>query len=308
MTLFKKVYNSLYIDSGNINETVLIVGTGRSGTTWLEDLVNCDNKYRIMFEPFHSYKVKDLQTWQHRQYIKTKDNNPEYHQVVKKILSGNIRNSWIDRFNKKKIVRKRLIKDIRIHLMLPWLHYNFSFIPIIYIIRHPCAVASSKLAQNNWQSDLEPFLSQKELIADFFQPFVSHIKQAKSPFQKHIYLWCIENYFVLHQFKKDGLLPIFYEDICTQPMNEAKRIESYLGVNLSAKFTDVVQTPSALSNQKSAITLGQNPVTSWKNKMSIEMQQEALDICKLFGLDILYTREGMPAHSANEALNLFEML
>ena len=35
------------------SNTVLIAGSGRSGTTWLSEILNYNNDYRSIFEPFY---------------------------------------------------------------------------------------------------------------------------------------------------------------------------------------------------------------------------------------------------------------
>ena len=44
-------------DTKNINNTILVAGVGRSGTTLLAETINYDNQFRLMFEPFNKYKV-----------------------------------------------------------------------------------------------------------------------------------------------------------------------------------------------------------------------------------------------------------
>ena len=46
-----------FYDAKIINNTIIIAGVGRSGTTLLAETINYDNQFRLMFEPFHKYKV-----------------------------------------------------------------------------------------------------------------------------------------------------------------------------------------------------------------------------------------------------------
>jgi hypothetical protein len=38
--------------SGRFDDRLLILGEGRSGTTWLMNLLNFDDRYRCLIEPF----------------------------------------------------------------------------------------------------------------------------------------------------------------------------------------------------------------------------------------------------------------
>ena len=64
-----------YYDTKIINNTIIIAGVGRSGTTLLAETINYDNQFRLMFEPFHKYKVKTLSEMNYRLYISPFNNN-----------------------------------------------------------------------------------------------------------------------------------------------------------------------------------------------------------------------------------------
>ena len=101
------VYLDFDKDAAN---TIFLAGTGRAGTTWLSDLLNFDNSYRYMFEPFFPTYVNLVKKYRVRQYLRPDNNDEYYFNIAKKVLSGDIRNIWVDRFNKKilcsKIYRK----------------------------------------------------------------------------------------------------------------------------------------------------------------------------------------------------------
>jgi hypothetical protein len=53
-----KLVSELTRDLNNdFRNTIFLAGTGRSGTTWLSNIINYKNEYRYMFEPFQSKKV-----------------------------------------------------------------------------------------------------------------------------------------------------------------------------------------------------------------------------------------------------------
>ncbi len=45
------------IDFNDYRQTVFVSGVGRSGTTWVANIINYANDYRFMFEPFHPQRV-----------------------------------------------------------------------------------------------------------------------------------------------------------------------------------------------------------------------------------------------------------
>ena len=128
--------------------TVILSGTGRSGTTWVANLLNYDNDYRYMFEPFNHSMLNIIKKEEELPYLRPTNIDPRIYGLVKKVLSGRIKSSWINKYNRKLIARKRLVKEIHMNLTLKWIKLNFPEIPIILLLRHPFAVAYSKIRLN----------------------------------------------------------------------------------------------------------------------------------------------------------------
>ena len=300
----RKSLNRPIIDTGDYRRTVFLAGTGRSGTTWVEDLINARNDFRIMFEPFRSDKVELVSDWNYRQYLRCSDRSEKFLQPATAILSGNIRNEWIDCFNRKFISRKRLIKDIRANHILKWIKCNFPEIPIIMLLRHPCAVANSKL-KLNWETHLNDFLIQDELMEDFLSPFRNELQNVKTVFDKHIFMWCIENYVPLRQFSDGEMLVVFYENICMQPELEIENLFSFIGQEFSPASVNKSSIPSVLSRKQSAIMSGGDLVNSWRKSISDDQIERAVEILTIFGLQNIYNENDFPLVSGSDALNLF---
>lgn len=299
----KKIRSKLYVDyDRDYHNSVFLAGTGRSGTTWVSNAINYNNEYRYIFEPFHSYKVNICKKYKYRQYLRPENKCREYIQPATQILSGKIRGYWVDHLNNKFIADKRLIKDIRANLLLRWIYVNFSNIPIILLLRHPCAVACSKL-KLNWDTHLEEYLSQEELIEDYLFPVKKEIEKAKSDFEKHIFLWCIENYVPLKQFNEGEIHLVFYENLCINPEREIKKLFSFLNKKYNDGAIDNINNPSSLSRSDSAIVTGESLIDMWRKYVSKEQIIKAEEILSIFGLDKIYSRETMP-----NVANAFKML
>ncbi len=283
----------IIIENHDWRRTVFLAGTGRSGTTWLANAINYNNAYRCMFEPFHSKQVDILRHYNYRQYLRPNDSRLRIYEPAKAVLCGDVRSKWIDGYNRKIIVKKRLINDIRANLLLKWIKSNFPEIQIILLLRHPCAVAASKL-KLNWETHLEDFLSQPELMEDHLSPFEDDIKKAETAFEKHIFLWCIENYVPLKQLQKDEYHLVFYERLCTKPESEIHRLFGFLDEKCSPKVMRMLSRPSATTRPESPIMLGKNLVESWRDNISVEQVLTTVDILKVFGLDQIYSYESIP--------------
>jgi hypothetical protein len=295
--LTQYIINTVSTDKDlNYKNTVFLAGTGRSGTTWLSNVINYNNEYRYMFEPFNTNKVKSVKRYfNYLQYLKSDDKNIEHYQLVKRVLSGDINNLWISSYNKKINAKKRLIKDIRGNLMLYYMYKNFPEIPIIFVIRHPCAVTYSKM-KLNWDTHLDIYLNQEDLLKDYllpFRPVIEKVENEGSQFEKHIMMWCIENYVPLKQFNENDILFTYYENVCVYPEDEMPRIFNYIDQEFNERIYSKFKTPSQVSRKESAILKREDLINSWRQKVSFDQIERSNEILKMFGLDRLYNDQSI---------------
>jgi Sulfotransferase family len=161
----------LYVDleKGDHRRSVFLAGSGRSGTTWLSEIINHRRGYRYVFEPFNPRVVGPFGHFRTKQYLRPDDQRKEFLEPARLALTGGLRDPWTDRFNGRIVARRRLIKDIRANLLLGWMRANFPGMPIILLLRHPCAVVVSRLALG-WRDNLSETMEQRELVEDFLVP------------------------------------------------------------------------------------------------------------------------------------------
>lgn len=55
----QRTHRNPFIDTGRIEDAVILAGMGRSGTTWGADVLNYDKSCRVMFEPFYPAAVHE---------------------------------------------------------------------------------------------------------------------------------------------------------------------------------------------------------------------------------------------------------
>lgn len=299
----RRVLSRVYVDGGNYRNTTFLAGTGRSGTTWVEDIINFRQDHRILFEPFHSKEVPQLAHWNYRQYLRPTESEERYLGPARKILQGRIRNAWVDQYNTKHLVSRRLVKDIRANLILRWIHAHFPEIPLVLLLRHPCAVASSKLLLG-WKTHLTDFTSQRELVDDHLAPYLDVLASARDDFDRHILLWCVENLVPLRQFAAGEIHVCFYEHLCLEPEREARALSTYLRRDFDPSLIPRMSTPSALSMQHSAILKGENVVDSWRKRIEPAQVERAVELLRVFGLDRLYGAGSLPRVRGEDALDV----
>ena len=108
--LQKQIKWKYYLNTNHSpKNTIFISGMARSGTTGLSQILNYNNDYRYIFEPFYPEHVEFCSFFKKRQYLKPSGNYPEFFEAAQRIVSGNFRIQFIDRYNEKFFARKRLI-------------------------------------------------------------------------------------------------------------------------------------------------------------------------------------------------------
>ncbi len=295
-----------WLDLHDPNKTVFLAGVGRSGTTWLGDVLNYRNTFRTMFEPFFPAKVPELAAagWRAHGYLRPGATGPGV-AAVERILAGRIRNDWIDQFNTRAVAHRRLIKDIRANFMLGWLRARYPAMPIVFLMRHPVPTVLSQLKMG-WKPAYHHFRGQPELMADFLEPFRGEMDAARDEFGARMTMWCLMNLAPLRQFSDGGMRVVFYEDLCRRHAEVLPGLLAYIGVRHTNWVLSKVWQPSVMTKQTSAILQGGDPVDSWRRQTTPEQMKAAMAILARFGLDRIYGEEALPRVEADRVLGLFK--
>jgi hypothetical protein len=296
----QRLLGGLYVDlGGDHRDSVFLAGSGRAGTTWVSEIINYRGEYRYVFEPFHPGKVDAFKNFRSKQYLRPDDRREEYLGPARKVLTGGLRSRWTDRFHRKFVARRRLIKDIRANLLLGWMRANFPGMPIILLLRHPCAVVASRLALG-WKDNLYETMEQGELVEDFLRPMEREIRDARDAFERHLFLWCIENYVPLRQFAPGEIHLAFYENFLVHPDEEIDRLFSFLGKDFDGRVYATLKRASPLSRKDAGSET--TSVDAWRRRISDAQLERATEIQGLFGLQHLYGEGTMPDPSGAYAL------
>lgn len=324
---------------GHFREPIWIVGDGRSGTTWLAELLMMVQTPRFMFEPFHPIYLEQMKPFYPYYYARPTMPQPALASLAQAIFTGRFTHPLVDRSaldqsDGRFWYKGLVIKDVFANLLMKWAVDHFPTMKTIWLLRHPFAVALSKAktSQRGWPWPSEPveLLAQADLVQDYLQPFATLIQHADSYFTKQVTLWAILNYVPLQQLRAGAVLPIFYETLCLQPLAELKRIWTYLhppqaagkvqqrpvggaaGPNHAdttawARFASAVQArlnqPSYTSRQDGKEGQYQQWIGAWQQQLPQTEINAGLAILQAFGLDQVYQDHAFPLQLAEELLS-----
>jgi hypothetical protein len=300
------IAHNVYVDPNHDHRaTVLLCGSGRSGTTWMVDIANYDNHYRLMIEPFNRVRVPAVRDFHRRQYLRPSNTDPTYLGPATSIFTGALRDEFIDQLNRRVIASSRIVKDVACTLMLGWLRARFPGMPIVYGLRHPCAVAYSR-TKLGWDDIREDYLGQPELIADHLAPFARAIREAKTAFERHVYTWCVENYVPFRQFGPGEMHVVFYENLCIDPAPELERLFGFLGRPYDARIFKRLTSPAFSGHTpgrpRSCAVMSVEALNEpWRRHVSQAEIDRAHEIVASFGLDRIYGKDFLPDSNGTKA-------
>lgn len=294
---------------GHYKSAIWLFGDGRSGTTFVADLINFQRHYRELFEPFHPVYVKQMQGLPMHMYLRPGFNSPRMNNMAMDVFTGRLVAPFVDSSSTRMNYRNLIIKDIFANLLARWVLEQLPEVKIkpVLLVRNPFAVALSKYKKKgwNWMTDPSGFLKQQELVDDYLQGFVEHIQKVEDDYiVRQVMIWSVIHYVPLRQFEAGELYVLFYENLLADPHTELRSLLSYLDIAVTDQEFDrmlsKMSVPSRVSGDESTIVQGVSPVDSWRNEITYSQHASGIQILKLFGLDHIYGDSTIPQISQED--------
>ena len=243
-----------------------------------------------MFEPFHSRLVSEFGAFHYFHYMRPNETNPALLAYCRRIFTGDIRHRWIDRQVEHLFPQYRLIKEIRANLFLKWINDAFPEVPLLFLVRHPCAVVSSRL-QLEWatDADLDSFIRQPTLVEDFLSTKMDVIQSAETAAEKHALIWCIHHLVPFKQFTAASLNVVFYENLFLQPELEIPKLFRAMNQGFDQSVYEHLSIPSVTTTRKNGVSIDR-----WQEELSEKQIDDILRIVEAFGLGDIYGSSPTP--------------
>lgn len=262
---------------------VFVAGSGRSGTSWLAELLLHGTRRRYVFEPLSPNVFTRFQETKGsaKPYLRPDDYLPNEHPYIHNVLCGFTRSAWTERHNRRLWCEGRVVKEIRANLMLGWIQRHFPGMPVVLVLRHPMAVAASAVREG-WAQRLDKLVQQEKLLEDY--PVIAEMPATTSAFERAVAIWCIETMVALRQLRAGSYI-VCYEQLMRDPARELTGLYRWLGRSdvegaIRRATRDSLTTRAGRSE---LVRLG-----GWRSELSPFQVQRALALVRHFGLDGLY--------------------
>lgn len=279
---------------GDFSNVIWLIGDGRSGTTWIANLLNADKSYREMFEPFHPKKVNGAKEFRENMFVDANSKEPALERFMASVFDGSLTNSWIDKELLSNSYEGLLVKDVFANLHAKWSVLQFPLVKPILLVRNPLSVAASKYVTKRWHwpSSPEAFLNDKALIATHLkglEEVILKVAERNDYIEKQILNWCVIHKVISRQFTLDEIHVICYERVLENPQREISEALAFSGKKQNAELTpNKLRESSIVSFKGSSVIENKDPLTIWKENITQEQVELATNLLKDFELDGWY--------------------
>jgi hypothetical protein len=290
------------------SRAALVLGSGRSGTTWLAEWIARRHRSRLLFEPFHPLLGAIGEGA--RLFLDPSESPPAFERSVRRLLSGRVRGPYIDQIRIARLPRGRVVKDVHAANLLPWLRANHPTVPVVYVVRHPIAASLSRLRSDTFYG-IGAYLATPAGRADAesspvaaWLPLYDGYSDRPEPLVRLVAEWCIENVYPLSRGNDAGVALTFYETAVLSPVSELSRIGELcagaLGPARTSPTDSEVRMPSATDWRGTAAEARRSGewermLGGWTSEVPRPVVTQCLEVLSEFGLGWLYGEDPLPA-------------
>ena len=268
--------------SSQLEDTILVSGSGRSGTTWIAQALSCLPDYKLLFEPLNRDSLDN--GYQKNAFIEQVSSDPRYESRIQDVLSGRISDSsmWklggettLGRIYQHVTCQKLIVKCVTTNRILPRIASQFDLCGIILVLRHPCAVVASQLRYaDDWKHVNPPHPEALRTgfggrIPDsIFEDHASVLASIETTAGVLAARWCLDTYVPLEQAPPSPpWLIVPYERLLLEKGAETKRIAEFLGADVFDAVMKQLDLPSMTTRSEDRMN-AQKQLTKWVSMLS----------------------------------------
>jgi hypothetical protein len=248
------------------NKHTIVVGSARSGTSWLSENMAKVFRYRMLFEPEHTERTKKGHLVSDQMI--TADNHQDYKKglsYLEQVFKNRVDSDWIAQNSNRKykmhlwpiIPKHFIIKFVRGNLMAPFLNQYYG-IPVVHVIRNPFEVIKSQQrVKFPWLYDLSYFQKQDDLKQLLAQKYEVQIDDfiGRSEVEVLALRWCIENVVVLKDLKagQSDQYHVVKHEALRNDVEFYKTLCQTLGIEVLGHIDNEYKKPSTKAHPKSSV-------------------------------------------------------
>lgn len=279
----KKLLTTCY----DIQNTITVSCSPRSGSTWLSERLISIGKLDCVDEPLRLEKGRDDPLYhlglRARTCLIDADQNriDSVKSIMNEVLYGRV--GYLELY--PRLQRRLLLKFVRINRMLGWATREFNLRYNVLLLRHPCAVISSQLLMHGGNTAWFTVSKPAPDIPKYIEDKVNELSNGKAHRTLAIN-WALDQRIPLFDDRPKNILLVFYEDLIINPEQELSRICNFCNL----KFRRI---PDKASATASADFSREKQISKWKNQLTPSIAEDIVMTCQKLGIDF-YTTDALP--------------
>ena len=280
---------------GRSGEVVWMIGDGRSGSSWVADMLARTCNYRQLFEPFHPFKVRNFTGYALNQYQRPGSRNDALKAGLAHVFAGRISNRRVNQDANRLLYDGLVVKDVFATLLAAWGLEQFPEVKPLLQIRNPFAVALSKAKRPNWLWTSGPaeLLEQPALVEDHLAPHADFLRDVESvgdPILNHVAVWAVIHHCLFRDLDARRLHILVYQRALAEPAEEMSRVLAFLGHDsVDAKLRpELLERAARYSDDANVSVVRRNRDQSWTEELTSEQVRRGNEVLARFGLDRLH--------------------
>jgi hypothetical protein len=296
----------------NIEDTIVVSGSPRSGTTWFAELFRELPGYKMLNEPLSlnsSVPAQSIRKLEWRTHLPLEDEAPEVERLLHRALTGRIGIPHMWRFQASTAVgrlvesvrnRSLVVKLIRAGRMLPWFSARFPVRALVSIFRHPCAVVASQMGyQTGWRNAKPP--KKEEIRTGFFgtlpdtilERFGDVLSDVDTTASYLAAVWSLDTHMTLRGPIRGSWFVTTYEEMVQNAEVELRSILDGIDEAVPTNLMKRVDEPSNSAAEDLKTEDIDAQLTKWERNLSNTQIDSILRVVDAFAIDF-YTQDPLP--------------
>lgn len=259
-----------------LHDSIMINGSPRSGTTWLETTLGELTGWPVLHEPTHPPRIPEAIAavgMNARPYRDPHQRDPAFAEAMERILTGTYLGAGLlarTRTNIEGLWRRRPVvsKHVALNLLLPWIAQQMPWLRVMQLVRHPLAVVASQQAREATYWATATSLSPPYRTFLAAHPEYDVPTDFETVEETLTAMWAIE-----HAWLRDTrdltreVLWLRYEEVRADPEGHLRRIAGWLGIDeVSTGALDEMAQPSRSVYWDSTTLSSASPDAAWRDR------------------------------------------
>jgi hypothetical protein len=268
-----------------LRDTITVVASKRTGSTWVQELLASGPQVCPVFEPLEGDQTVRMLSKGPEDVIRPGEEVAD----LEAFLSAAMRGAHLTRWSMRLASVPRLltadrfvVKHVQLCRATGWLGRTFPDTPMVLVVRHPCAVVQSMLTVRWSGSTAEQILAQRPASAT--RAAIEILDGRSSPAEVFAALWAAEMMAMLGETDPAQTSLVAYESVVDDPAGTLGPVMEQLRLPRPADLVERAGLPSATTHRSSVVRASGDRVAGWLDRLDSTDRDAVLAVVRDAGV------------------------